>query len=89
MRWSLLALKTRGIKLCDVLFVQAAGNENVVMAVYAPRSDEDSIIRVVDPPGIGHTQVLCPCKQSAVTRNVHRRGGAGIVSGELKSSHTM
>ena len=64
----------------EVLFLQAVRNEDVVKAIYTPRSKENSIIRVVDPPGIGHTQVPCPCKQSAVTRDVHRRGGAGIES---------
>ena len=64
----------------EVLFLQAVRNEDVVKAAYTPRSGEDSIHRVVDPPGIGHTQVPCPCKQSAVARNVYRRRGAGIES---------
>ena len=64
----------------EVFILQAVRNEDVVKAVYTPRSGEDSFIRVVDPPGIGHTQVPCPCKQSAVARNVHRRRGAGIES---------
>ena len=64
----------------EVFILQAVRNEDVVKAVYTPRSGEDSFIRVVDPPGIGHTQVPCPCKQSAVARNVNRRRGAGIES---------
>ena len=62
-----------------VLFLQVR-NEDVVKAVYAPRSGEDSIIRVVDPLRIGHTQVPFSCKQSAVVGDVHRRGDVGIES---------